>query len=384
MLSIFPFELKKLLQRKVVLGVFTILLLSMFGLFWQHFFVGQISGYSADKVHGREAVAINRRIAEKYSGDLSEERVTNIIKNYTNPPAGRPPIFDVFSYYVIDTFDRDFLIYYYQLKDDKTIDFNKINIKKQKQLGSALPLKQLKLGNFAPWNQLFEVSNSAYIVIVLFTLFLSAPLFSGDRAKKINPILLTTRHGRGQLTWAKLASTMTISISTFILAYAIILMVFADYFSFSGWETSVQLNLYWTSSFANIMGFPVSMTISTAFIHVIVLQFVGLLFIASLNFFISSITNSPLTSFAVSTLAFFAPGFLMVIFNNGVINKLLTIFSVSTTDTPGLLLKLSRNGSNGFFFDRFFANEICLISIRLLIAGLLISYTYHLMRRRSS
>ncbi|WP_159797120.1 ABC transporter permease subunit [Streptococcus halichoeri] len=384
MLSIFPFELKKLLQRKVVLGTFIILLLSIFGLFWQHFFVGQISGYSADKVHGREAVAINRRIAEKYSGDLSEERVTNIIKNYTNPPAGRPPIFDVFSYYVIDTFDRDFLIYYYQLKDDKTIDFNKINIKKQKQLGSALPLKQLKLGNFAPWNQLFEVSNNAYIVIVLFTLFLSAPLFSGDRAKKINPILLTTRHGRGQLTWAKLASTMTISISTFILAYAIILMVFADYFSFSGWETSVQLNLYWTSSFANIMGFPVSMTISTAFIHIIVLQFVGLLFIASLNFFISSVTNSPLTSFAVSTLAFFAPGFLMVIFNQGVINKLLTIFSVSTTDTPGLLLKLSRNGSNGFFFDRFFANEICLISIRLLIAGLLISYTYHLMRRRSS
>ncbi|MDE7481799.1 hypothetical protein LZ154_11250, partial [Streptococcus agalactiae] len=145
----------------------------------------------------------------------------------------------------------------------------------QKQLGSALPLKQLKLGNFAPWNQLFEVSNSTYILIVLFTLFLSAPLFSGDRAKKINPILLTTRYGRGQLTWAKLASTMTIGISTFILAYALILTVFADYFGFSGWETSVQLNLYWTSPLANIMGFPVPMTISTAFVHIIVLQFVG-------------------------------------------------------------------------------------------------------------
>lgn len=383
MISIFPFELKKLLQRKAALGAFIIFLLAIFGLFYQHFFVGQISGYSADKIHGREAVAINRRIAEKYSGDVSEERVTNIIKNYVNPPAGRPPIFDVFSYYVVDTFDRDFLIYYNQLKDDKTIDFNKINIKNQKQLGSALPLKQLKLGNFAPWNQLFEVSNSTYILIVLFTLFLSAPLFSGDRAKKINPILLTTRCGRSQLTWAKLASTMTIGISTFILAYALILTVFADYFGFSGWETSVQLNLYWTSPLANIMGFPVPMTISTAFVHIIVLQFVGLLFIASLNFFISSITNSPLTSFAVSTLAFFAPSFLMAMFNKGVINKLLTIFSVSTTDTPALLLKLSRNGSHGFFFDSFSANEICLISLRMLIAVLLIAYTYRLMRRRS-
>ncbi|MFV1253024.1 hypothetical protein, partial [Klebsiella pneumoniae] len=111
-----------------------------------------------------------------------------------------------------------------------------------------------------------------------------------------------------------------IGISTFILAYALILTVFADYFGFSGWETSVQLNLYWTSPLANIMGFPVPMTISTAFVHIIVLQFVGLLFIASLNFFILSITNSPLTSFAVSTLAFFAPSFLMAMFNKGVIN----------------------------------------------------------------
>lgn len=70
------------------MGTFIIFLLAIFGLFYQHFFVGQISGYSADKIHGREAVAINRRIAEKYSGDLSEERVTNIIKNYVNPPAG--------------------------------------------------------------------------------------------------------------------------------------------------------------------------------------------------------------------------------------------------------------------------------------------------------
>lgn len=72
------------------MGAFIIFLLAIFGLFYQHFFVGQISGYSADKIHGREAVAINRRIAEKYSGDLSEERVTNIIKNHVNPPAGRP------------------------------------------------------------------------------------------------------------------------------------------------------------------------------------------------------------------------------------------------------------------------------------------------------
>ncbi|HFH8844059.1 TPA: hypothetical protein ACGNUV_000059 [Streptococcus agalactiae] len=40
MISIFPFELKKLLQRKAALGTFIIFLLAIFGLFYQHFFVG--------------------------------------------------------------------------------------------------------------------------------------------------------------------------------------------------------------------------------------------------------------------------------------------------------------------------------------------------------
>ncbi|WP_269261758.1 ABC transporter permease subunit [Streptococcus agalactiae] len=386
MISIFPFELKKLLQRKAALGAFIILLIAILGLFYQYFFVGQISGYSTNKVHGRDAVAINRRIAESHSGALTDNLANRIFNDYAKeqPTLKKKGVFNVGNYYVISQLipnSTDKLIKINSSK--KMLQFHRIKLKEKEELGSFFPLKQLTLGNFAPWNELFEVSNSTYILIVLFTLFLSAPLFSGDRAKKINPILLTTRYGRGQLTWAKLASTMTIGISTFILAYALILTVFADYFGFSGWETSVQLNLYWTSPLANIMGFPVPMTISTAFVHIIVLQFVGLLFIASLNFFISSITNSPLTSFAVSTLAFFAPSFLMAMFNKGVINKLLTIFSVSTTDTPALLLKLSRNGSHGFFFDSFSANEICLISLRMLIAVLLIAYTYRLMRRRS-
>ncbi|HEO4554760.1 TPA: hypothetical protein VAZ94_000064 [Streptococcus agalactiae] len=42
MISIFPFELKKLLQRKAALGAFIIFLLAIFGLFYQHFLLGKL------------------------------------------------------------------------------------------------------------------------------------------------------------------------------------------------------------------------------------------------------------------------------------------------------------------------------------------------------
>lgn len=50
--------------------------------FYQHFFNGQISGSSADQVHGRAAVAINQQIAEKHTGYLSDDLISRILNDY--------------------------------------------------------------------------------------------------------------------------------------------------------------------------------------------------------------------------------------------------------------------------------------------------------------
>lgn len=103
MISIFPFELKKLLQRKAALGAFIILLIAILGLFYQYFFVGQISGYSTNKVHGRDAVAINRRIAESHSGALTDNLANRIFNDYAKeqPTLKKKGVFNVGNYYVI-------------------------------------------------------------------------------------------------------------------------------------------------------------------------------------------------------------------------------------------------------------------------------------------
>lgn len=381
MRTILSFEVTKLLRKKSALGAVTVALLALLGLFYTNFFVSQISGSSSDKINGPAAVAINHQFAEQHTGPLSDELLVNTIRDYSLSMEQNPDFFNVFGYYVTSHFDPEFRTYYFDLDKGSEIDFNRINIRTQEEMGSHFPLEELKLGNFASWNQLFLVSNSSYILILLLSVYLSAPLFSGDFSKKMNPLLLTTKYGRSKLTVAKLIASLLISTSLFVVFNAIILAVFAWYFGFSGWDTSVQLNLHWITPFENIMVFPEKLTLLSTFVHLIVFQFIGLIFITAVNALVSSKTKSPLTTFAVSAGTIFMPSFLLQVFQGGLIHKLLTIISVSTSNTAGLMLQLSHQGPQGFFLDNFWVNGGLIIGFRLLIVGLFLYRTFKIITK---
>ncbi|HEL2219180.1 TPA: hypothetical protein TYI97_001800 [Streptococcus suis] len=384
MRTILSFELTKLLCKKSALGAVTVALLALLGLFYTNFFVGQISGYSSDKVNGKAAVAINRQIAEEHTGYLSDDLMSRILNDYAKnqPDLKKKGVYSVVSHYAISELipdSNEMLIAINQTNE--VLQFDNIELKSQEQLGSHFPLEELKLGNFAPWNQLFLVSNSSYILILLLSVYLSAPLFSGDFSKKMNPLLLTTKYGRSKLTVAKLTASLLISTSLFVVFNAIILAVFAWYFGFSGWDTSVQLNLYWIVPFENIMAFPEKLTLLSTFVNLIVFQFIGLVFITAVNALVSSKTKSPLTTFAVSAGTIFVPSFLLQVFQGGLIHKLLTIISVPTSNTAGLMLQLSHQGPQGFFLDHFWTNGGLIIGFRLLIVGLFFYRTFKIITK---
>ncbi|HEK9098580.1 membrane protein [Streptococcus equi subsp. zooepidemicus Sz16] len=379
MKALLPFELKKLIGKKSVLGMFIVVLLAILGLFYINFFNGQISGYSMDKIHGRDAVEINKQFAEKHTGQLSNELLIRTIKDYTLDVGAKNPVFNVYGYYVTDHFDPKFRDYYFNLGKEEPIDFSKITPKSQTALGSYLPFKELKLGNFAPWNQLFLVINSAYILILLLSVYFIAPVFSGDTAKNMNPILLTTRYGRNKLTIAKIISSYLISTSAFVTFYAIIFAVFVWYFGLSGWDTSVQLNLYWINNNVNIMAFPEKLTLLGTFINLVIYQFIGLILITAITILISSKVKSPLTGFALSAASVFVPSFLMDIFQAGIPHKILSILSVSTASTPNIMLKLAYDG----FFGSFWVDGLVIVMIRLAFAFLCLYLAYLSMKRVS-
>ena len=384
MKALVTFELKKLIKKKSVLGAVLASILVLSGLFYPTFFYdGQLSGISTDRIHGIEAVRIQEKIAEEHTGYLSDNLIGKIVNDYAErmPYLKSTDIYDIFSWDSIDRLvsnGKEILLQTYQ--SDEVLHYENATLKSQDELDSALPLNSLKLGNYASWNQLYTMLSNAFSLILVLFMYICSSVFSGDTAKKMNSLLLTTKYGRSKLTVSKIFAVFGIGILIFLIVHTIILSVFTWYFGWSGADTSVQMNLYWINIAHNILQFPVRMNLLELLIRLILFQFVGMLFIMGTTILISSLTKSPLATFATSVGFFLAPDFLMNIFRDGVINKILTIFSVSTGETEGLLLKLS--SSKGFFFNDFTANGITIIIIRLILMLLCCLISYRIIRKR--
>lgn len=280
---------------------------------------------------------------------------------------------------------RDYLISVNEAAQNNTIDgmvFDPVQLQTKEQLGSALELDQLKFGNFAPWDYLFTVLNSSFLLLILFVVFICSAVFSEDQSRQMDNLLLTTKKGRNQLTIAKFIASLYITVFSFIGLYAVVLSVFALYFGFSGWDTSVQMNLHWITPFSTILAFPVAMNLVGTLAWLAVYHFIGLLFVLGMTFFMSSKTRISMVTFVVSVGFVFAIEFLLQVFPSGIINKLLTLFSVSTSGLDTLLLKLSSHDS--FFLDSFMMNSMLISIVRLVCLGILFSLTYTGVRRLES
>lgn len=357
------FELKKLLKSKAALGAILITLLVLLGLFYGKFFNGQLSGYASEAIHGREAVLLNSKIAESHAGALSDERIKAVVTDFANNKKTRDKqnFFDVFSFYVSRRFidnQEAYLDEIDSIEKDGSFEIEKIQLKKVEDLTPIRPVSALRLGHFSSWHQLIEVTSLSFILINLLVIFLISPIFSGDRAKGLFPLLLTTKYGRTKLIVAKLSSVFILTSVVFGIIHLINLAVFASYFGLSGWNTSIQLNFQ-----VNLMSFPVEMNFLSLLALLLIYQYIGILFIMAMTVLISNSTKTIYTSLAISVGSFFAPQLLAQVFREGLINKLLMFFPSTNTDTETFLMKLS--SSEGLIFNNFHINFAFLIVVML-------------------
>lgn len=386
-MKLLKYELKKLLQFKVTMGILAVFTIILFGLFSTSFFSGQISGYSSNPIHGKEAAMINKEIAESHSGYLTDDLIRDIFDDYARrqPELKKKGVYNVFEHMTIYQFVKKPTDMLEKINSSsKVLHFKNIKLLPHKALGSTLPLNQLKHGNFAPWNQLYSVLDTVYMVIILTTLFICAPIFSGDYENKMNSILLNTKLGRNKLTLTKFITCFLSASCIFVLSNSIVLVVFGQYFTWSGWDTSVQLNLYWINHIFNMLSFPIHLNLRDVLLLLLLYQYIGLLFISGIGILVSSLTRKPLVNYAISVLLYFAPEFLLKVFQDGIVNKLLTCLSINTSELDGLLLKYSNMTSSGFFFENFWVNGIITLLIKIIILILALRLTYLNQLRRES
>lgn len=373
------FEIKKLINNKAAIGGIIIAIIMLVGIIDTFFIGSQLSGVSSDPIHGRQAIMLNQKIAEQHTGTLTNDRIEKIIDfraETQNKEYRKKHFMDVFSWAVADKFisKNDMAKFY----GTKKVNRKGVEIIPVNKIGTVIPPSKLKLGNFAPWFQLFSLMSASIILISVLAIYLCSAVFSGDESKHLIPLLLTTKYGRTKLTKSKLLATLIISTTIFVIVQLITIGIFGNYFSFSGWDVSIQLNLFW-----NVFNFPINMNFMQLLFWTIAVQYLGLIFTILITCFISSYTKNSSTSLAISLLFYFIPWLLTLVFQSGIISQLLNLFPVVNGNVKSFVTNLSAPGQ--LLFNNVDANIISTLTFFVFMAIISSIVVYlHVKKEKSS
>ncbi len=164
------------------------------------------------------------------------------------------------------------------------------------------------------WDQLFEFAPTVIMITVLVLGFLAAGIFSGEFQLKADAVFFSSRHGRDKGSAAKLGAGLvmvTVIYWVMILLYSVIVL---GYLGADGAGCPVQITGRGWKSFNNI-------TILQEYLLIIFGGYLGVLFMLLLVMLVSAKTKSAVLAVIVPFLLLFVPNFLMNI-PDSMINKI--------------------------------------------------------------
>ena len=385
MKTLIRFEFQKILKNKTILGSLVASLFLLAGIFFVGYHYSQYQFAARDNVaHG-----YSKDIEQSYRGEFTDNKIRWIIADDLKKfqerelsddgswkEKGEPWLFHpfyLFTEQISDVFVKDARHLYEKqmerVKKGKMLTIEDIEVRSIKDLGFKEFGKPLKIGNYAPWLDLYKVQGNVTILVSVIVILVCSLIFSDDKSKNMNQVLLTTKYGRNRLIKAKIGVAFLLTIVLFLVFQMVTYFVFSSMYDTSGWSSSIQTNLD-----LGLFSFPLEWNHLQVYFWFLCLQFTGLLFTAGVTLLMSSLLNSPLSVLSFSISLYLLPYFLAQIFREGLAQKLLYLFPINQQSVGKLLGLFASNRE--YFFQDFIINSLCVFSFLIGLALLLKIVSY--------
>lgn len=370
------FEFQKILKNKTILGSLVASLFLLTGIFFIGYHYSQYQfaardnvahGYSKDIEHNYRGEFTDNKIRWIIADDLKKFQERELSDDGSWKEKGEPWLFHpfyLFTEQISDVFVKDARHLYEKqmerVKKGEMLMLEDLKLRSIKELGFKEFGKPLKIGNYAPWLDLYKVQGNVSILVSFLVILVCSLMFSDDKAKNMNQVLLTTKYGRNKLIRAKIGVAFLFSLVLFIVFQMAAYFAFSIIYDTSGWSSSIQTNLD-----LGLFSFPLEWNHLQVYFWFLFLQFTGLLFTAGVTLLMSSILNSPLSVLSFSISLYLLPYFLVQIFREGVAQKLLYLFPINQQSVGKLLGLFASN--RAYFFQSFIINSL---SVFIFLMGL--------------
>jgi len=376
MKTIVKYEMEKIQQNKTFIGALIISLFVLAGILYIGFYYAQLYGID------RKGVEKYHQIVEKSTGEFNDQRVKDVLTNYIErfqSDDANNRGFDLFSWEIANTFITKEKDVYDQMnnamKQGDKITIDQINLKSIEEIGFAEFEEPLKMGSFVTWKDFYNVTNQLFLLISILSILVCCLVFSSDTSRNMNPLLLSTRCGRKQLTIAKIIAATSISILLFVFIHGLSIGAFSVYNGgFTGWDASIQTNFS-----MELFRFPVELNQLQVFCIAVALQFISLLAIVAITLYVSSITRSPFSSLLIAIGLFLLPKALTQLIKRGPIYHLLNLFPINNYPVKDFLTLMS--AKKEFFLAQFMQNMILTMVFLVAIAIIFYFAVYQRMKQ---
>lgn len=337
----------------------------------------------------RNSIQKNQKIAKKYEGKLDDGKVRLILDDYIISTKnkedaifgknGKPismPLKDVFSSSISEEMvakDEKGLNDIFALASiNPNLKLSDLKIKSVKDLNINKNIKSVELASFYSWSDFYLISEILFIPIVIIIIIIAAGLFSNERSRNIEQLILSTKYGRNKLTLSKFKAVFRVSTLVFLSVHIISFLIFTFTYGLDGWNGSIQTNFY-----LRTFEFPEVLNNIQVYLVMLLIQAFGLLFILGVVTLVSSLTNSAFSSMIISLAILMLPKGLEKLFTKGTsLNKVQQYFPINNFNKDNILLGMY--DKDMYFSGSFWINIsiICVGATVLYFACLFISYKH--------
>lgn len=330
MKKLIQFEMKKIFAKRLTqAAVAAALLLAVFLEFssYQNMYAFDGAGREG---RGRQAVEIDKGIAEKYAGTLTDEKVRQIMEDFK-------PAQDLHGMNAAYIYQNAMQAAAFRRFSDLEGNWN------GRSVSDVFGHETIKIGYTYGWLRTSQDMVKVFIFLQLVIIVMLAPVFSGEYGG-VDNIILTSRYGRTKCAAAKAIGSVSASLAVTTVVSAVGIVFAIILYGSNGLDCSI---LFAPAEFVD--GYiPFNITCGAMLKYQILLAFSGTVSVTGITLILSAICKNQMTALAVSAALYFLPAVLPVP-ENSALFKLIAFLPLYNAQFVSLM-SISQMG-NGLLYS---------------------------------
>ena len=283
------FELRKVFSKRLsLIALVGILLFSVLISFSTYQNKYAFDGVNAEG-SGKTAVEIDKGIAAKYEGILTDEKVQQMMSDFA-------PTSDLHGLSAIYVYQNAMQSAAFSRFSDKDGNWNGLSV------SDVFGNEEIKIGYVDGWLSTSRNMVRVFVALALAVIIMLAPIFSGEY-EGVDNIILTSKYGKTKCATAKVVAGIITAILTTTLVASFNLLLAFVFYGTEGLDCSI---LFAPSDYVEAF-IPFNITCGTLLKYQILLAFTCTLSVTGITLFLSAISKNQIVALVAAMAIFLFP-----------------------------------------------------------------------------